>query len=76
MSRDRSKARVAGVSAVSPRTSEHRRPGTSLPPGLLWVIDSSLPLAVSIDDDRTVHEYVLTGGIGISRRIGATLDGY
>ncbi len=43
--------------------------------GLLWVIDSSLPLAVSIDADRTVHEYVLPGAIGSSRRIWATPDG-
>ncbi|WP_072814667.1 hypothetical protein [Rhodococcus zopfii] len=43
--------------------------------GLLWVVDSSLPLAVSIGADRVVHEYVLPGAIGVSRRIWAIPGG-
>ncbi|MBF4478255.1 hypothetical protein SAMN02745947_05543 [Rhodococcus rhodochrous J3] len=43
--------------------------------GVLWVVDSSLPLTVSVDADHTVHEYVLPGAVGISRRIWATPGG-
>lgn len=39
--------------------------------GMIWAVDSSLPLVVSLDANHHVREYVLPGAIGRSRRIWA-----
>ncbi|MFE4499836.1 DUF6578 domain-containing protein [Rhodococcus sp. NPDC056743] len=41
----------------------------------LWVIDSQLPIVVSIDPDHVAHEHVLPGPIGHSRHLWATPTG-
>ena len=41
----------------------------------LWVVDSQLPVVVSIDPDHVAHEHVLPGPIGHSRRVWATPTG-